>query len=132
MDTPVETKPCPLCAETILAVAVKCKYCGSDLVEGTTSDGPKRSAKPSNAGRWNASIILLGAIYVLLLSFHIVIDVPTVIPKDTLSLSDTFVTVEELIERFNDASGFEKGRLNQMNLYRSLEKKGAITRGATE
>ena len=29
----IETKPCPLCGEEILAVAVKCKHCGSMLDE---------------------------------------------------------------------------------------------------
>jgi 4-amino-4-deoxy-L-arabinose transferase-like glycosyltransferase len=29
--TPRETKACPYCAEDILAVAVKCKHCGSEL-----------------------------------------------------------------------------------------------------
>lgn len=26
-----DTMPCPFCAETILAAAIKCKHCGSDL-----------------------------------------------------------------------------------------------------
>jgi len=31
------TKPCPYCGESILAVAVKCKHCGSDLTGKTES-----------------------------------------------------------------------------------------------
>lgn len=30
-DPPRKTKQCPFCAEEILAAAVKCKHCGSDL-----------------------------------------------------------------------------------------------------
>ena len=31
------TKVCPYCAETVLAAAIKCKHCGSDLSAGATS-----------------------------------------------------------------------------------------------
>ena len=30
-NEPAKTKPCPLCGEDILSVAIKCKHCGSDL-----------------------------------------------------------------------------------------------------
>jgi amino acid transporter len=50
-----ETKKCPFCGEEILAVAVKCKHCGSDL-----SEKPAAAVAPSTAdANENIGYILL-------------------------------------------------------------------------
>ena len=33
-----DTKPCPFCAETIKAAAVRCRFCGANLAEGVPSE----------------------------------------------------------------------------------------------
>jgi len=40
MEMKRQTKSCPLCGEDILAVAVKCKHCGSTLSEGSSTPSP--------------------------------------------------------------------------------------------
>lgn len=40
-----ETKKCHFCGEEILAIAIKCKHCGSDLTEGL----PLKGARPDNS-----------------------------------------------------------------------------------
>ena len=46
-----DTKPCPECGETILAVAKKCKHCGSTLeVRAASSDAQQPTAPMQSVG----------------------------------------------------------------------------------
>lgn len=62
---PVETstsepqKPCPICGETILASAAKCRYCGEVLDPKLKKGKSKKSRKSSSGGR--GLIVSVGA-----------------------------------------------------------------------
>ncbi len=66
-------KNCPFCAEEILAVAVKCKHCGSDLNQEAPSDpnqgeSEPKSVEPKNLNKisWPGAIVgIIGAIYLI-------------------------------------------------------------------
>ena len=70
-----ETKACPFCGEQILAVAIKCKHCGSMLAEHSMPEAAVQAAEvapvpegpkaPSVAGVWR---MLLGALLILIVA----------------------------------------------------------------
>ena len=74
-----------------------------------------------------AAIVIAGSgIIGFLLSFHIFYGPWALIPKDYLSFADTFVTVDEYLERYNNASFIERVSLLNSNLHRRLKERGMI------
>lgn len=66
-----DTKPCPVCAETIKAAAVKCRFCGTDLAALAAAkeaevEQPLFTGHPAavySAWQWLAVLVTLGLAY---------------------------------------------------------------------
>ncbi len=86
-------------------------------------------ATKKSYGGWIMGGVVV-AILFFLLSFHIIPDYLMIFPKEHLTFSNTFINksdVDNLIDRYNDASLFEKQTIRQEPLMRKLIEKGIIT-----
>jgi uncharacterized membrane protein YdbT with pleckstrin-like domain len=69
-----DTKPCPVCGETIKAVAIKCRFCNTDLAaHEETREGEierelfiGRPAPVTSVGQWLLVVLTLGIAYLVL------------------------------------------------------------------
>lgn len=72
------------------------------------------------------TVFFVVAATLFLLFFHIVPKHGVVIPKSYPSFADTFIDIDEYLNRYNRGSFFDKIAIRQSALFQALRAKGII------
>ncbi|MGM0649265.1 MAG: hypothetical protein ACQES1_02020 [Bacteroidota bacterium] len=91
-----------------------------------TNNANTKSKSKNNYVGWIIAIII---VLVITLPFHYIPSRGMIFPKNELSFSHTIITesyIDDLIERYNNASFFERQAINQEPLVRKLMEKEVI------
>ena len=93
-----EIKRCPFCAEKILAMAQKCKYCGSDLNAHTKKDIKSISDKKSLSWKNPFILITISIAIIFFGTSHIVTgkNVFKIMERESFGFSEMFINVDAL------------------------------------
>ena len=93
------------------------------------TETPSETKSETNSNSYLKWIAFVVVILGLLLPFHYIPSRMMVFPKNSLTLSYTFITqsdIDKIVERYNDANLFEKQAMNNEPIVRKLMEKGII------
>lgn len=97
-----EMKRCPFCGEEILAIAIKCKHCGSALEEekgDSTAQAEESTPKKKVSAIKILIPTLLAVLFLFFCNFHIITGGGVgfmVVMRDSFGLNEVFINVDTI------------------------------------
>ncbi|MBL1408705.1 hypothetical protein [Sphingobacterium faecale] len=92
-----------------------------------TAPSVHNAYRPNRVGQWLKTILVIAVFFML--SFHWMPDHGHIFPKEQLSLANTIISnkdVDQLIQRHNEASGFERTLIRQEYIHKKMYELGVI------